>query len=164
MPKLGGVKPMKLRFFSFLLVFSMLMTACGPKTGVLAASKNGIEIYDAVVRAPGGMTMGAGGAVAGAFMLIKNTGTQNDRLVKAASNAAETVQVHETTMDGGVMKMSEVAGIDIPAGGQAELKSGGYHVMLINLKQELKPGDTVAITLTFEQAGEISIQASVIKP
>ncbi|RPH61147.1 MAG: copper chaperone PCu(A)C [Chloroflexi bacterium] len=155
---------MKKRFGLLLIVFSLLLAACGAKSGALAVSQNGIEVYDPVVRAPGGMMAhGEGGAVAGAFMLIKNTGAQNDRLVKAASDVAELVQVHETTMDGGVMKMAEVAGIDIPAGGQAELKPGGYHVMLINLKQELKPGDSVSITLTFEQAGEITVQAGVIK-
>jgi hypothetical protein len=155
---------MKMRFSLFLLIFPLLLAACGAKSGVLAASRNGIEIYDPVVRVPGGMMdHSEGGAVAGTFMLIKNTGAQNDRLVKAASDAAELVQVHETTMDGGVMKMAEVAGIDIPAGGQAELKPGGYHVMLINPEQGLKPGDTVSITLTFEQAGEITILAGVIK-
>ncbi len=155
---------MKMRIGFLFLVLALLMAACGPKAGALAASQGGIEIYDPIARAPGGMMGdGEGGGVAGVFMLIKNTGAKNDRLVNAASDVSELVQIHETTMAGGVMKMGEVAGIDVPAGGQAELKSGGYHVMLINLKQELKPGDTISVILTFEQAGEVTIQASVIK-
>lgn len=84
----------------------------------------------------------------GAFMQI--TSTQGGKLVSAASPLAGVVEIHEMKMEGNVMKMAAVAGLDLPAGKTVELKPGGYHVMLMDLKQPLKAGDTVPLTLTVE--------------
>ncbi len=84
---------------------------------------------------------------AGAFMQL--TAAQSARLVAARSPVAGTVEIHEMTMDNGLMKMRQVPGIDIPAGQTLALKPGGYHVMLIDLKQPVKDGDRVPITLEF---------------
>jgi hypothetical protein len=84
----------------------------------------------------------------GAFMQI--TSTQGGRLVSAASPMAGVVQIHEMKMDGNMMKMAEVPALDLPAGKMVELKPGGYHVMLLDLKQPLKAGDMVPITLTVQ--------------
>ena len=84
----------------------------------------------------------------GAFMHI--TSTAGGKLVAAASPVAGVVEIHEMTMDGNVMKMRAVPGLDLPAGKTVELKPGGYHVMLMDLKQQLKPGETVPLTLTIE--------------
>ncbi len=84
----------------------------------------------------------------GAFLQI--TSKQDARLVSAKSPVAGVVEIHEMTMDKDVMKMRAIAGIDLPAGKAVELKPGGYHVMLIDLKRQLKAGDTVPLTLVVE--------------
>lgn len=84
----------------------------------------------------------------GAFMDI--TAKSNARLVAVESAAAGMVQIHSMKMENGVMKMFEVDGVDIPAGKTVKLAPGGYHVMMMGLKQQMKPGDTVPLTLVFE--------------
>lgn len=99
----------------------------------------------------------------GAFMQL--TSTQDAKLVQAASPAAGVVEIHEMKMDGGVMRMRPVAALDLPANRTVELRPGGYHVMLIDLKQPLREGDTVALTLTVEardgKRSTIEVQAPV---
>ena len=84
----------------------------------------------------------------GAFMHLSSP--TDARLVSARSPVAGVVELHEMAMDKDVMKMRAVPWIDIPAGKGAELKPGGYHVMLMDLKQQLKEGETVPITLVVE--------------
>ena len=84
----------------------------------------------------------------GAFMQL--SAPQDMRLVEARSPVAGVVELHEMAMDNNVMKMRAVPGIDIPAGKGAELKPGGFHVMLLDLKKQLKEGDTVPLTLVLE--------------
>jgi len=103
----------------------------------------------------------AGAKVAGAFMTIQNTGTTADRLVSAASPVAGVVELHEMAMEGNVMKMRAVPGIEIPAGGKAELKPGGYHVMLMDLKGPLVEGKDIPLTLRFEKAGSVDVKVKI---
>lgn len=84
----------------------------------------------------------------GAFMQL--SAPQDMRLIEARSPVAGVVELHEMAMDNNVMKMRAVPGIDIPAGKGAELKPGGFHVMLLDLKKQLKEGDTVPLTLVLE--------------
>jgi copper(I)-binding protein len=86
----------------------------------------------------------------GAFMQL--TSVKDVRLVAAQSPVAKVVEIHEMVMDKDVMKMRQIPGLDIAAGGVLALKPGGYHIMLIDLKDQLKGGDMVPITLTFEDA------------
>lgn len=83
----------------------------------------------------------------GAFMQLK--ADQSMRLVAGKSPVAGVVEIHEMAMDNGVMKMRQIPGIEIPAGQTLALKPGSYHVMLMDLKQQVKDGDTVPITLEF---------------
>lgn len=87
----------------------------------------------------------------GAFMTI--TSPVAGRLVSASSPVAGVTEIHEMTMDGQVMRMRAVDGLDLPAGRAVQLKPGGYHVMLMELRQPLKAGETVPITLVIERAG-----------
>ncbi len=104
----------------------------------------------------GGMTTSA------VFMTIINEGKEPDRLVGVKSDAAENVEIHQSIMEGDVMRMQPVeGGIEIPAKGQVELKPGGYHIMLINLKRELKPGDRITVVLEFEKSGQKTLQVEV---
>ncbi len=84
----------------------------------------------------------------GAFMQL--TSTQDVRLVEAKSPVAGVVEVHEMSMEKDVMKMRAVPALELPAGKMVELKPGGYHVMLMDLKQQMKEGDTVPLTLVVE--------------
>jgi len=87
----------------------------------------------------------------GAFAQI--TSAKGGRLVAVSSPVAGVAEIHEMAMEGSVMKMRAVAGgLELPAGKTVELKPGGYHVMLMDLKQPLKAGDTVPLTLIVEGA------------
>ena len=87
----------------------------------------------------------------GAFMTL--TSPVAGRLVGASSPVAGVTEIHEMRMDGQVMRMRAIDGLDLPAGQAVQLKPGGYHVMLMELKQPLKAGETVPITLVIERAG-----------
>jgi hypothetical protein len=90
----------------------------------------------------------AGQQATGAFMRL--TSATNATLVGVASPAAKVVEIHEMKHESGMMKMSAVDRLPLPAGKAVDLTPGGYHVMLMGLAQPLKEGDTVPITLTFE--------------
>lgn len=103
-----------------------------------------------------------GQAVGGGFMTIANRGSQADRLLSASSPAARQVQIHTVAMDGGIMRMRPlVQGVAIPAGQAVALKPGGYHLMLIGLKQPLRHGTTVPVTLQFQRAGALRVELAV---
>ena len=104
------------------------------------------------------------GANTGAFMIIKNSGNLPDKLVAADSDVAENVEIHLSEMKEDVMIMRQVDGVDIPANGQAELKPGGYHIMLIGIKQDLKEDDVVTLILVFEKSDNITVEAEVRMP
>lgn len=102
------------------------------------------------------------GGNGGAFMTIVNARGTADRLVSGQSSAAKTVELHETTEEGGVMKMRPVpGGFEIPANGRLELKPGGKHVMLIGLTAPLVAGQTIEITLNFEKSGAMKFEVPV---
>jgi copper(I)-binding protein len=105
------------------------------------------------------------GSTGGAFMLIKNNGHHADRLLSVETGIAEAAEIHETTMEADVMKMRPVeGGLEVPAGGQVELKHNGLHIMLINLLQPLKAGDHIQLTLEFQEAGSENVDAVVRAP
>ena len=84
-------------------------------------------------------------------MFAQITSKAGGKLVAASSPVAGVVEIHEMAMDGNVMKMRALpAGLDLPAGKAVDLKPGGYHVMLMDLKQQLKEGESVAVTLVVE--------------
>ena len=105
----------------------------------------------------------AGQKATGAFMQLKSPA--DTALVDAASPVAKIVEIHEMKMEGGMMKMRAVDKLPLPAGKAVELKPGGYHVMLMDLVQPLKEGDTVPLKLTFEdKAGKkqtVEVKAQV---
>lgn len=99
-------------------------------------------------------------------MFAQITSTKGGKLVSASSPAAGLVEIHEMSMEGSTMRMRALpAGLELPAGKTVSLKPGGYHVMLMDLKQQLKPGDTVSVTLVIEAADKtretLDIQAPV---
>jgi len=94
-------------------------------------------------------------------MVLENKGGA-DTLMSASGDVAEMIQVHETKEKDGMMTMEEAkAGIPVPANGTVELKPGGIHIMMMNLKQGLKPGDTFKLTLKFQSGKEVSVDVPV---
>ena len=97
------------------------------------------------------------------FLSIANSGQTDDALVGARSDVAGATEVHESYQVAGGDAMRHIASLAIPAGQTVVLKSGGYHIMLIGLKHELRPGDTFTIGLHFTHAGWIDVPV-VVKP
>lgn len=112
------------------------------------------------------ITSSAAAQSGAAFMVISNPGAADDRLVAARSDIAERVELHTHLMDAqGVARMVEVKeGFAIPAGGTHTLARGADHVMFMGLKAPLEPGYTVAVTLVFENAGEVAVEIPVQAP
>ena len=103
-----------------------------------------------------------GAPVSGGYMIIRNNGSEADRLIAASVDFAGKTQIHEMAMNDNVMVMRPVAGgLEIPAGGEVELKPGGYHVMFMKLGEQLKEGEMRKVRLTFEKAGEIEVEFKV---
>src|SRR5476649_700663 len=121
-----------------------------------AQSKGDLEIEKQWARATP-----PGAAIGGGYLVIRNKGAAADRLVGVSSPASARVEIHEMTMEKDIMRMREVKGVDVPAKKSVELKPGGYHLMLIELKAPLKQGDKVPVTLRFEKAGEVKAELAV---
>ena len=106
-------------------------------------------------RAAGANATGAG------FLTLRNTGTQPDRLVSASASVARAVELHTHVRDGDVMRMRPVDAIPVAPGQTVELRPGGFHIMLIGLKEPLVQGTRVPLTLRFERAGEVRVELAV---
>lgn len=126
---------------------------------VSLAAQAQVTVKDAWVRATVAQQKATG-----AFMQLQSA--QDAKLISAQSPVAGVVEVHEMRMDGGVMKMRAVPSLALPAGKAVELKPGGYHVMLMDLKSQVKDGDIVPVTLVVEgkdgkrQLVELKVPAS----
>jgi copper(I)-binding protein len=127
--------------------FTSLLTAAAAACLCLSAlAHDAVEVQDAWARA----TV-KGQMATGAFMTL--TAHDGTKLVGVSTPVAGVAQVHEMKMEAGVMKMAEVkGGLDLPAGKPVALKPGGYHVMLMDLKEQLVKDSSVPLTLTFKDA------------
>lgn len=105
----------------------------------------------------------SGQKVAGAY--VKLTSPAAATLVGAASPVATSVEIHEMKMEGDVMRMRAIDKLPLPAGQTVELKPGGLHLMLMGLKQQLKTGDRIPLTLTVQgaqgQPATVAVEATV---
>jgi len=137
-----------------LLVASLMFSA-----GVLAAAADNVSVVDPYVRlAP------PNAPATGAFMVIKNNGDKDVKVLKADNPVSRVTELHTHLNEGGVMKMRPVPSIDIKAKGEAVLKPGGLHVMMIDLKAPIKEGDVVPITLSFDDGSTKQVDAKVVRP
>ncbi|MCX6029448.1 MAG: copper chaperone PCu(A)C [Chloroflexi bacterium] len=141
------------------LILCLLLTSgCGGGAGSQGPT---IQVSDAWARA----VNGGANVNSAAYMSIRNTGKTADRLVAVVGDVAGAVELHKTEMKDGVMKMAPVeGGIDVPAGGEAQLKPGGLHVMLIGVQRDLKADEKITLKLQFEKAGEIAVEVQVRNP
>ena len=139
-----------------LLAFAASLLLAGAAVAQTAAPQGQIQIKDAWARAtPGKAENGA------AYLTIVSPGA--DRLVSLSTPVAKKAQLHTMTTEGGVMKMRPLAGLDVPADQPVTLKPGGAHIMLMGLKQPLKPGESFPLTLSFEKAGKRDVTVAVEK-
>jgi hypothetical protein len=122
---------------------------------VVGGAQAQVEVKDAWAR-----PTVPGQNASGAFMTI--TAKDGARLVGVASAVAGIAEVHEMAMEGNVMRMRAVSSLDIPAGRPVELKPGGYHVMLLDLKRPLAPGQRITLDLRFELNDERLITQPVV--
>lgn len=138
---------------------ALATAACSSSGGSASAAPSGAAtptVSGAWVRPP----MGAN--LPGAGYLTITGGSAADALIKASSPIAGEVQIHETMAGmSGMTGMQPVDQIEIPAGGTVKLEPGGYHLMLMDLKEVPAVGSTVQLTLTFQTAGDVVVQAEV---
>lgn len=107
---------------------------------------------------PSSRITGERGAV---YMTLRNNADAPDYLTAAWTEVAARVELHETTMQGAMSMMQPVEKIEVPAKGEAVLKRGGYHIMLMELTRELKEGDSFEVLLTFQNAGVVKVIVTV---
>ena len=121
-----------------------------------------IKAGDLVISQPWSRATPTGAKVAGAYLTVENKGSVADRLVSGSTDVAGRLEIHEMAMDGGVMKMRPLdKGLAIDPGKTVKLAPGGYHVMMMDLKNPLKQGDKVPVTLQFEKAGKVNLTLDV---
>ncbi len=156
--------------FRNLLAAAMLALAPAPvlahadQTAPASAAAE-VKVGDLVLSQGFGRATRPGAPVGGGFLTITNNGKEPDTLVGASSPVAGHMEVHEMTMQDGVMKMRELAdGLPIPAGKTVVLKPGGYHIMFMQLKAPLVEGKTVEVTLKFAKAGEVTLPLAIMAP
>ncbi len=141
---------MKKFAFPFILSIAViLLSACTLSSGALTV--NGSWARPAF--------KGENGAI---YFVIENGTDGDDALVSAGTNIASNAEAHMSMMnDQGVASMQMQSAVQIPASDSVTFKPGGLHIMLVDLKQDLRVGDTFTLTLQFEKAGEIMVQVEV---
>ena len=141
---------MKKFAFPFILIIAViLLSACAPSSGALTVNETWARPA----------SKGENGAV---YFVIQNDTASDDALISASTDIASPAEAHMSMMnDQGVMSMSMQEAVQVPAGESIAFKPGGLHIMLIDLKQDLKVGDTFTLILRFEKAGGITVQVEV---
>lgn len=130
--------------------------------GVGAANAHVETISDLEIVHPWAKTSLKGVPNSAAYMVITNTGDADDRLVAVSAEVSESAELHTMRMEDGVMRMRRITdGLNLPAGEPVVLEPGGKHIMLIGLRRQLKPGDSFDLSLTFENAGEHTVEVRV---
>ncbi|MBT1514690.1 copper chaperone PCu(A)C [Bradyrhizobium sp. SRL28] len=143
----------------------MRMLACAAALLVLSgASSQAQEIKagDLVIAQAWSRATPGGAKIAGGYLTIENKGTAPDRLTAVSGDIAGRVEIHEMAMNNGVMTMRPLEkGLEIEPGKTVKLAPGGYHLMLMDLKNPLKQGEKVPLELRFEKAGKVVVSLDV---
>jgi copper(I)-binding protein len=154
-----------------IVLAAVMVAACGaPAAPQIRAedvwSRPAVAMGDAGESGESGSEMGQGmGGTGAVFMVLVNDGREVDRLVGAKTDVAKVVEIHETRMEGEVMKMQMLTdGLEVPAMREVQLKPGGYHVMLIGLQRNLEVGDRFAVELLFEKSESLLVEPVVRQP
>lgn len=129
------------------MLAALSLSSCG--------TRQGIEVRESWMRPA---AQGENGAI---YFVIHNQGSSADRLTGVSSDIAESVEMHESEMSGDVMQMQPVDSVPLEASAEVRFEPGGLHVMLVNLKKDLKVGDEVEMTLHFANFEDISVKVPV---
>lgn len=142
---------------------ALLIAAAGALSIALPAAAHDYRVGELTIDHPWARATVPGQKGGGAFLKIMNRGSAADRLVFAAAPADRvgSTEMHSMRMEGNIMRMREVAAIDIPAGQTVALEPGGLHIMFMGLKSPLREGEKLPLVLRFEKAGEITVQVHV---
>ena len=144
---------------------SLLSIACAGLAALVAAAPTraeDVKAGDLIISQAWSRATPSGAKTGGGYLTIENKGSAADRLIGGAADVAGSVQVHEMSMDNGVMKMRPVEkGLAIEPGKTVKLAPGGFHLMMMDLKAPLKQGDKVPVTLEFEKAGKVAVSLDV---
>ena len=127
-----------------------------------SARAEDVKAGDLVISQPWARATPGGAKTGGGYLAIENKGSAPDKLVSATADVAGKVEVHEMAMNNGVMTMRPLeSGLVIDPGKTVKLAPGGYHLMMMDLKNPLKQGDKVPVTLQFEKAGKVAVTLDV---
>ena len=145
-----------------LTLMSIASAALAAHLSVAPARAADVKAGDLVVSQAWTRATPKGAKIGGGYLTIENMGTAPDRLIGGSADIAGSVQVHEMSIAGGVMKMHPMEkGLAIEPGKTVKLAPGGYHLMMMDLKSPLKKGDKLPITLEFEKAGKVQVSLDV---
>lgn len=143
-----------IRNLSYVAALSMMLVA--------PAAAQDVKAGDLVISQAWSRATPGGAKVAGGYLNIANKGAAADRLVGGSADVAGKFEIHEMSMNNGVMTMRPLdKGLVIEPGKTVKLAPGGYHLMLMDLKGALKQGDKVPVTLEFEKAGKVKVSFDV---
>lgn len=150
----------KHRWLLILLALAAVLVACGGNDDATTTGNEvtvgDLAIVDAWARPP---AMAGGNAAA--YFVVRNDGDAADRLI-AVSSPLAMAEMHESVMaDDGTMTMNPVDGVDIPAGSSVAFERGGLHIMFMGVAEPPAVGDTIALTLVFQNAGEVTLDVPV---
>ncbi len=146
----------------------LILLATLPTTDVVAQATQAIDtpadvrIGDIAISQPWARATAGQTPTGGAYITLRNTGGAADRLIGATTPAAKQAELHIHQMDGAVMRMRAIDAIELPPGASVSMGPGGLHIMLLALKSPLKEGDRLPLTLRFEKAGEVAIEAQIL--
>ena len=143
-------------FAAVALVSCLGLTACDSHAHEFTAG-------DLRLMHPSSRATPPGAKVAGGFVKIENKGATADKLLSASAAVSKSVELHSMSMDNGIMRMRQVEAIDLPAKSTVELKSGGLHIMFIDINAAFKEGEKFPLTLKFEKAGEVKVEVVIEK-
>lgn len=141
---------------AFIAVCATMLALSGPALAAEDYNVGQITISHPWARASAGMARNGA-----AFMTVTNKGGDDDKLVAAKADLADSTELHTHVKDGEVMRMRPVDSVAVPAGKTSELKPGGDHVMFIGLHKPLEAGQHFPLVLTFEKAGQVTVDIEV---
>lgn len=146
-----------------LTLMSITSAALAAYLSVTPARADDVKAGDLVISQAWSRATPKGAKIGGGYLNIENKGSAPDRLIGGSADFAGSVQVHEMSMEGSVMKMRSVEkGLTIEPGKTVKLAPGGYHLMMMDLKAPLKQGEKVPVTLEFERAGKVTVSLDVL--
>jgi copper(I)-binding protein len=152
-----------MRFLILSLALALGLASAAQAQGTMTQGTMTMPMGSIQIEAPWARSTPTEAKNGAAYFTIVNGGTAADKLVAASSPIADTVELHRSVDENGVMKMLPVDSVPVKAGAKAIFKPGSYHVMLVGLKAPLADGQSFPLTLTFEHAGKIEVTVKVLK-